>query len=73
MCPFRVDRCGAADSVVFGKSGLKSTEALNTQPGDVCVFNVRANCGNPAFSVTPNNKTGLETFIIEYDDWDVYT
>lgn len=73
MCPFSVTSCGTADSAVLAKQGLKLSTSVTLQPGQVCVYNLRATCGAPALSVKAANNSGVEVFSIDYDDYDVTT
>lgn len=73
MCPYRVDACGASDSTVLSKTGTKASMTVNTLPGQVCVYNLRASCGAPAISVSATNTSAFEAFVLDYDDYDVET
>jgi len=71
MCPFNTDTCGKKDAVLFKNGGDKDSLSLSLQPGDVCVYSVKANCGVPAFKPKAKSYQGLKAYSIDYEDWDV--
>jgi len=54
----------------MGKSSRKLSKIVNLQPGQVCVYNLRALCGLPAIKIKVANTSGLEVFAIDYEDHD---
>ena len=73
MCPYSLSACGPADSTVLSKVGQKLSTSVNLQPGQVCVYNLRAKCGSPALNIKAAKTSGLEVFSIDYDDFDLTT
>ena len=43
---------------------------MNLNIGDMCYYEVKAQCGVPSFLPTSSNLTYLDIFTIEYDDSD---
>ena len=43
---------------------------MNLNIGDMCYYEVKAQCGVPSFLPSSNNLTYLDIFTIEYDDSD---
>jgi len=73
MCPFKTDSCGNNDVVLLKNAGDKQTLSLSLNAGDVCVYNVKALCGVPAFKPTVSSYLGLKGYSIDYEDYDVET
>ena len=71
MCPFNTDSCGKKDVVLFKNGGDKDSLSLSLQPGDVCVYSVKSNCGVPAFKPTTKSYQNLKAYSIDYEDWDI--
>ena len=47
MCPVKQSKCGEKNALVFNKAGEAASMNMTLNPGDVCVYNLRAKCGIP--------------------------
>lgn len=73
VCPFKVDSCGASDTVLFQKTGSSKSVSQTLYPGEVCMYNMRAECGVPSFTPSGSSVADLDIYTIQYDDTDVAT
>lgn len=71
MCPFKKDNCGNTSEVVFNATGESLSLNMSLDPGSICFYAIRAECGIPAFE--PNDTDGITIKTIEYDDGDCET
>jgi hypothetical protein len=73
VCPFKAEVCGDSKDIIFGKTGDNKNSNLQLLAGDVCLYNIHAQCGNPAFTPAGSDVSKLDIFFIEYDDHELYT
>jgi hypothetical protein len=69
MCPQKQSECGKKNSFVFNKAGEAATTNITLNPGDVCVYNLRAKCGIPTLEFETNQDwSNLDIYTIDFDD-----
>ena len=69
MCPQKQSTCGKKNSLVFNKAGEAATTNIALNPGDVCVYNLRAQCGIPTLEFeTDQDWSNLDIYTIDFDD-----
>lgn len=56
MCPFKESSCGQKREYFFKNVNSSQNIEVNLGPGDVCVYNIRAECGVPSYG-----PVGLDT------------
>jgi hypothetical protein len=49
VCPFIHGHCGDHDQILLNKTGDKLTMKFSLPPRGVCMYQMRAKCGLPAF------------------------
>ncbi len=49
VCPYIVGHCGQRDQILLNKTGDQINLDLKMPPASVCMFQMRAKCGLPAF------------------------
>ena len=54
--------------MVFNNTGESQSINMTLPPGGVCMFEMRAKCGLPAFR--PNSTDGIDIQYIQFDDTD---
>ena len=69
MCPQTQSKCGTKNNIVFNKAGEAGTTNITLNPGDVCVYNLRAKCGIPTLEFeTDQDWSNLDIYTLDFDD-----
>ena len=72
MCPQKQSKCGTKNSLVFTKAGQVAITNITLNAGDVCVYNLRAQCGIPSLEFeTDQDWSNLDIYTIDFDDQDL--
>lgn len=72
MCPQMQSKCGKKNSHVFNKAGETVNTNITLNPGDVCVYNLRAKCGIPTLEFeTDQDWSNVDILTIDFDDKDL--
>ena len=71
MCPQKEVYCGNSSEVYFSAVNQSHTLNISLGPGEVCVYDVRAECGVPSFIPEGANSGDLKISSIDFDDNDL--
>jgi hypothetical protein len=71
MCPQKEVYCGNSSEVYFSAVNQSQTLNITLGPGEVCVYDVRAECGVPSFIPEGANSGDLKISTIDFDDDDI--
>jgi hypothetical protein len=62
--------CGVQDQILLNKTGDKMNLNLRMPPASVCVFNLRASCGLPAFTPNDTQSPDIDISYVQFEDND---
>lgn len=71
MCPQKEVYCGNSSEVYFSAVNQSQTLNITLGPGEVCVYDVRAECGVPSFIPDGASLGDLKISTIDFDDNDL--
>ena len=71
MCPQKEVYCGNSSEVHFSAVNQSQTLNITLGPGEVCVYDVRAECGVPSFIPEGASSGVLKISTIDFDDNDL--
>jgi len=69
LCPFDGSKCGANQNFDFGDVGEQTSINITMAAGDSCTYQIKTECGLPAFK--PSTTSGFEIENVDYDDDDL--
>ena len=73
MCPQKEGSCGNSSQLFFSDVNVEKNVNISLGPGEVCIYDVRAECGVPSFFPDGQDSWFLNIFSIDYDDGEVQT
>lgn len=69
LCPFKKGQCGEQKNILFNNSNEQANIDMTIPAGGVCMVEMRAKCGMPAFK-PENMPNGTRIQYAQFDDED---
>lgn len=68
VCPFKKSQCGGVPDILLNNTGEAVNVDVNLAGGEMCMFNMRAKCGMPAFKPEGTNLDCVDIQFVQFKD-----